>query len=128
MSIQKELVIKYDFKIVELAYYANANSVVAHRRWVLAEDVPFGDFFANAISLIDDLATELNQNGYYSKKTVCTNSACTFFTKGKIYTWKNGRTITDHGDLFPLDSKIISLQDLSCFEEVHSLEFIEIVE
>lgn len=58
----------------------------------------------------------------YSGKAVCTKSCSEFFTKGKIYSFEDGKTVADTGEV--LDS----FEDFQTFQKCFQSDFIEIVE
>lgn len=89
---------------------------------VKSSDLPYPDDFMYACAyLIDELA----KNKPYEGRTVCIASPDPdVFKVGKIYEWKDGRTVDEKGGLIPTKEKLVSLNEITN----PNLKFIEIVE
>ena len=117
-----------------IVIYRNGNSVIAKDRVTgkKAEakrhpDDEF-DFMKGAKLALERLSQPKEEKpNYFNGKVVCVEKKNDFFTKGKIYEFKNGISVDDVGDRFPFASDPIkSVEDLS-HGWVKS-KFIEIVE
>ena len=106
-------------------YCAGDNSEIVKRVRVDYSDLPYpDDFLYGCAYLIDELAkTPLNKP--FEGRTVCIKSNLPdIFKVGKIYEWKDGRTVSEDGKLLPTNKKLYSLDEITN----KNLQFIKIVE
>ena len=117
-----------------IVIYRNGNSVIAKDKVTgkKAEakchpDDEF-DFIAGAKLALERLSQpEKEKPKYFNGKVVCVERKNDFFTKWKIYEFKDGMSVDDVGDSFPFASgPIKSVEDLS--NRQLSSKFMEIVE
>lgn len=82
---------------------------------ISVKDLPEDDFLFACGYLLDELAKILprDENKPFEGKTVCIADNTGHFTVGKIYAWKDGRTVTDRGDLLPSETKLYSLDEIT---------------
>lgn len=126
----KQLSIVADGEFVTLTYFEGENSErnVQMREKCSAFHYP-DDFMYACAYLIDELAKDLPilypENKPYAAKTVCVASPDPeIFKVGKIYEWKDGRTVNEKGCLLPTKAKLFSPDEITN----PLLKFIEIVE
>ena len=111
---------------VQATYYTDgAHGEVKKQINVKYSDLAYPDDFMYACAyLIDEFAT-MRVNKPYSGRTVCIASPDEkIFKVGKIYEWKDGRTVDEKGGIIPTRTKLYSLDEITNCE----LKFIEIVE
>lgn len=127
----KELRILAEDGVVTLSYFeerARGGFIRKKRISVKSSDLPYPDDFIYACAhLIDEFPKmpQKTENKPYKGKTVCIASPDPeIFKVGKIYEWKDGRTVDEKGNLLPKWAKLYS------FDEITNplLKFIEIVE
>ena len=117
-----------------IVIYRNGNSVIAKDKATgkkaEAKCHPDDEFdFMTGVKLALERLSQPEEEKpkYFNGKVVCVEKKNDFFTKGKIYEFKNGMSVDDVGDNFPFASgPIKSVEDLS-HGGVKS-KFIEIVE
>lgn len=92
---------------------------------VKLSDLPHSDDFMYVCAhLIDEFAKNPHIE-YFKGKTVCTASNHpNIFKVGKIYEWKDGRTVGEDGLIHPTTGKLTSLDEI----KNQNIKFIEIVE
>ena len=84
------------------------------------------EYINQTASDILKLANKEDKEKYYNGKVICTKSESELFTKGKIYEFENGKTITDRGNTtFTAFHKYKDFED---FQKKFDNEFLEIVE
>lgn len=119
------LVFECNGEIAKGTHYAGGSVVECE---VSVKDLPDDDFIFACGYLLDEIAKGLPcVNKPFEGKTVCIaaeDGQDAFFTVGKIYEWKDGRTVTDKGALLPSKAKLYSLDEITN----PRLKFIKLVE
>lgn len=132
----KQLSIVAEDEVVTLSYFeerARGGLIRKKKISVKNSDLPYPDDFIYACAyLIDEFAKDLAvispetpTNKAYEGRTVCVASPDPeIFKAGKIYEWKDGRTIDEKGSLLPKKAKLYSLDEITN----PALKFLELVE
>ena len=121
----KQLSIVAHGEVVTLTYFEGENSERKEQISVKCSELAYPDDFIYACAhLLDELA-RLPDPTPYAGRTVCVASPDPeIFKVGKIYEWKDGRTVTETGLIAPAYTKLFSLDEITN----KGLKFIEIVE
>ena len=122
MLTNKILLITQMGDTVKATYYdGNRMATVTEKM----SNLPFpDDFFYGCGWVLDELA-KIPSELPFEGKTVCIESDFTeLFTVGKIYEWKDGRTVANDGVIYPTQRKLYSLDEIT---NPH-LKFIKIVD
>lgn len=124
----KELRILAEDGVVTASYFeerARGGLIRKKHISVKSSDLPYPDDFVYACAyLIDELA-KITPNEPFKGKTVCiASNHPDIFKEGKIYEWKDGRTVGEDGLIHPTTGKLYSLDEI----ENPKLKFIKIVE
>ena len=80
----------------------------------------------NEYLVLDNYAPEEPKEEYWSGKVVCVNAgdAPEWWTKGKVYTYKNGYTTADNGEKSPYGTPAIkNIEELENYGNVKFIEF-----
>ena len=110
---------------VEATYYRGEECDKKMQVRIDFDELAYPDDFLYACAvLVDRLSIEESPKPFEGK-TVCISSPdATTFKVGKIYEWKDGRTVDEKGALMPRNVKLRSLDEITNPE----LKFIKIVE
>lgn len=128
----KQLSIVVNGGFVTLTYFEGKNNTPKYELSIKNSDLAYPDDFMYACAyLIDTLAKDLEmispktpKKKGYEGKTVCVASPDPeIFKVGKIYEWKDGRTIDEKGSLLPKKAKLYSFDEITN----PALKFIELV-
>lgn len=124
----KELWILADDGVVTASYFeerARGGLIRKKQISVKCSELPYPDDFIYACAhLLDELA-KIPAPTPYAGRTVCVASPDPeLFIVGKIYEWKDGRTVDERGLIAPAYKKLFSLDEITN----SALKFIEIVE
>lgn len=129
----KQLSIVANGGFVTLTYFEGKNNTPKYEISTKSSELSYPDDFMYACAyLIDVLAKDLAMispktptKKAYEGKTVCVASNHPdIFKVGKIYEWKDGRTVGEDGLLHPTRGKLISLDEITNL----ALKFLELVE
>ena len=119
------LVFECNGEIAKGTHYSGGSVVECE---VSVKDLPDDDFIFACGYLLDEIAKGLPcVNKPFEGKTVCVVAEgvpAFVFTAGKIYEWKDGRTVANDGALYPSQTKLYSLDEITN----PRLKFIKLVE
>ena len=127
----KQLSIVAKDGFVTLTYFEGENNTPKYEISTKHSELSYPDDFMYACAyLIDVLAKDLamispDTNKAYEGRTVCVASPDPeIFKVGKIYEWKDGRTVDEKGGLIPTKVKLYSLDEITN----PALKFLELLE
>lgn len=124
----KELRILVEDEVVTLSYFegrARGGLIRKKQMRVKCSDLPYPDDFIYACAYLIDAFSQIPLKEPYKGKTVCIASPDPdIFKVGKIYEWKDGRTVGEDRLLHPTQCKLYSLDEITNPD----LKFVEIVE
>ena len=114
-----------DKENVTATYYVGDNGEIEKQISVKRSELAHPDDFMYVCAyLIDEIAKTLADKPYKGKTVCIASNYPDLFTVGKIYEWKDGRTVGDDGLLHPTTGKLFSLDEI----KNPRIKFIEIVE